>query len=91
MDIAIQEYGDVSGVALLIDDNKVVCNLHSTLAVGTVLYVRTISNPNLITEFYQQNAITPATAYAIELNNWLLAFGTWVDTDTWNDTETVIL
>ncbi len=82
IDIALQKYGDASGMFDIIVDNNI--GLAENLTPGTILKIREKVKNKKVTDFFKINP-KPATDVPIMNNIWILNSGCWNDNNKWVD------
>lgn len=86
-DIALQEYGDVTGVKQLMIDNPTVCDFEKSIPAGTTIYISGEPINKSWFDYFKSKKIQFATAVQ-ELfvpSDWILATGIWNDNGFWRD------
>lgn len=78
LDMAIQEYGGIDGVFLLLGDNPQVSGLSAALAAGQQLKVVSAPVDRDVATYYQDNDLHPVSGPVIGASD-----GDW--NEDWND------
>jgi hypothetical protein len=88
-DIALEVYGDISGIILMIQDNEI--HLGEDLQAGQVLTVRPEAINVDIAAYYAAKGLKANTgeyeAQVINASDWLVSGGVWNDGGFWRDDE----
>lgn len=91
MDVALQLYGDITGVIALLEDNTWLSKITDSIRGGDLLVYDTdkVVDNDIAKYITQRQLVVNTSAYSEAASNsdWLISSGSWSDNGFWRDEE----